>query len=563
MRIRNALAIVPLLAVPALLAQACLSGTCEDASKECPSGPFRAADPNAKTGGNGAIGGGSGQSGLTTGGSGVGSGDSVGGSSNTGGGAGAPAKVCDTTKLPSEEPCLIDEMYGVFVSQADGGAPDGSRAKPFATISAAVTAVRVGKKRIYVCAGPAAYNEQVALASADNGLQMFGAFTCANGWIADGNVKASVKGPASGALRMDTVANARLEGFQFESADAADGQGESSYGAFVKDSTNVVLSGVNIVVGKGGKGANGASPPAQGNKATSGFPGLGSCASTTEALGGNGGLGTCAPINVAGGRGGNAGSSAAPSGGSGVNGEPVALLGEPASGEPGIGEAQTSWTCATVGLGNRGADGLPGMIGPAGALGHLASTGLFLPGDGITGGPGTSGKGGGGGGGSKVVATCTNPTKLGASGGGGGAGGCGGEGGKPGGGGGASIALVSYNSKLTLRGVDLDARNGGQGGTGSAGQDGSMGGSGGPGGGKYDGGKAACDGGDGGVGGKGGSGGGGTGGSSIGIAYTGTAPSKLMNVTFAIPATQAPGGAGGGLDNAGADGDKAEEKQFI
>src|SRR2546428_12502933 len=60
---------------------------------------------------------------------------------------------CDITKQTKDEPCLITEGVGVFVSSSFGSAQgDGSRAKPLASIQAGIELARTTKKRVYVCA---------------------------------------------------------------------------------------------------------------------------------------------------------------------------------------------------------------------------------------------------------------------------------------------------------------------------------------------------------------------------------------------------------------------------
>ncbi len=532
MRIRNALAIAPLLAVPALLAQACLSGTCEDASKECPSGPFHAANPNAKTGGNGAVGGGAGQSGLTTGGAAA----NPGGMSSGVGGAGAPARVCDATKLPSEEPCLIDEMYGVFVSPlGNDGTGDGSRKKPFASIGKGIMSVRADHRRVYVCAPANALTTPVEIGIEDKGLQLFGDFRCADGWVSGVDISTKITSNAAGALLISQSENIRIEGFEFAAADAVD-SGGSSYGAFVKGSTNVVFSHVKITAGKGKAGSDGVTWPEAAAKGTDGNAGKNACS------GDNAGAipvqNQCAIGTSLGGKGGDGGALTG-SGGNAAPGSPNA----PPLGNGGVGQTGGSLQCAPgVGLGYPGQDGVDaGPANGASAMGVLSTSG-YQPQDGSTGLSGAIGGGGGGGGGAKAPATCGNGVLVaGASGGSGGAGGCGGSAGGGGKGGGGSFALVSIGSTITLDTVTLATSDGGTGGKGGKGQIGGVGG--------QPGAAAAgvsslasCAGGMGGKGGNGGDGGGGAGGPSIGIAYTGTAPTELAQTVAITVAASALGG---------------------
>jgi hypothetical protein len=124
-------------------------------------------------------------------------------------------------------------------------------------------------------------------------------------------------------------------------------------------------------------------------------------------------------------------------------------------------------------------------------------------------------------------------------------GGCGGTAGTGGTGGGASVAVLSWNTKLTLDACTLLAGAGGAGGKGAAA------GAGGPG---KDGGKGGMgngsigkggNGGTGGYGGRGGSGSGGTGGPSAAIVYSGTAPALLNKSTLTPSQTKSAMGSGG------------------
>jgi len=74
--------------------------------------------------------------------------------------------VCDPSKEPKDDPCVLDDAYGLFVAASaradmeldagDGGAPpsgaDGSMSHPYATIGQALANLG-NKTRIYVCNG--------------------------------------------------------------------------------------------------------------------------------------------------------------------------------------------------------------------------------------------------------------------------------------------------------------------------------------------------------------------------------------------------------------------------
>jgi hypothetical protein len=163
-----------------------------------------------------------------------------------------------------------------------------------------------------------------------------------------------------------------------------------------------------------------------------------------------------------------------------------------------------------------GGHGWPGLDGANGSglgrftrAGYIASTSTGMPG-----GDGLPGAGGGG-----QAGTTT------ADGVGGGAGGCGGRGGAGGTAGGGSIAVLSFDSALTLDRVEIVGGRGGTGGQGGQGAQGTLGGTGG------------APGGNGAAGGHGGRGGSGP---SIGIAYSGNPPARI-NTTISLA------GSNGGL----------------
>src|SRR5450432_847177 len=99
----------------------------------------------------------------------------------TGGDAGAglvdaqPPPNCDATKLPTEDACVITEAFGVFVSSTFGNDAnaDGSRSKPFATLSKGIAAAKQANRNVYACAEK--YPENVEFA---DGVSVFGYFWC-------------------------------------------------------------------------------------------------------------------------------------------------------------------------------------------------------------------------------------------------------------------------------------------------------------------------------------------------------------------------------------------------
>lgn len=467
------------------------------------------------TGGAGAAGGaggtsGTGGTGNTGGTSGTGGTGGAGGVSGSGGTAGTDAGQCDTTKTPSQEACLVDDQYAVFVNGTVATTGTGTKASPFKTVTEALGAA--AGKLILVC--DTTYDEQVKLTA---GVKLFGGFSCTT-WSYETGKRAVVKPTAKGnALSIDSVSSAVLiEDMEFTSADGTLA-GESSVAAMVNASTDVKLHRVKLAAGKGVTGGNGVLVPYT-------YP-------AQNALNGNG-----ATLLA----GGAVKQCACPAGdqsigGAGASG-PTAKAGDDGFPSLGGGQGGTPGSCGGTGTGKDGSPA-PAATAAAGAstLGTLSSSG-WAPSKGTAGGAGGAGQGGGGG-----ASAATG------GGGGGGCGGCGGVGGPPGGGGGASVALIALSSAISVdAGSELVATDAGDGGSGSAGQPGQTDvgfyGAGTP---------PACGGGSGGPGGAGGAGGGGAGGISVPVVWKGTAAPTIdgsAKLTFGKKGNKGIGGKAGSND---------------
>lgn len=481
-------------------------GTDSGATGEGASGGASASGGSAGDGGEAAEGGASGQGSVT------------------GGDGGTPGETsCDPSLTPSEAACVIDEAHGVFVAP-DGNdeAGDGSRAHPYATIARAVTAALSHGKRVYACANGGPYAESVSIVSA-SALQMFGGFSCSD-WTYDTNAKSEIASPSPIALRIDEVTSLRIEDFHFQAADAVLA-GDSSIGAFITNSTQVVLQRTLLAAGYGMSGSNGtltafayaSAESLDGNDETADEPGTGGEAKVCA----------CQTLTSTGGAGG-------PPDASGLPGE----MGLP---DYGAGAGGTPPECST-GRGSNGAPAPPGPPSPgANRLGVVTSAG-WEPAAGSDGATGKPGQGGGGG--ASLARSPADPRGEPLfHGGGGGCGGCGGNGGKKGTGGGASIAMLVIDSSVDLDSSSLSAGNGGNGGSGHEGQlgqgeDGTRTGSGGT---SI---RRSCAGGAGGAGAKGGAGGGGAGGISVGILWSG-ATTPLVLATSITVGDAGSGGLGG------------------
>jgi hypothetical protein len=476
------------------------------------------------------------------------------GTTGAGGQGGAGSTMC-TGDVADDPLCWTTNELGVFVSSdiGDDVAGDGTREAPYATITKGIASA--AGKNVYVCLGAAdAYAEKITITAATDGVRLYGGFECDN-WSHDVTRYVTVESPEPIALRIQSLnEGARIENVRFFASDgtAAD---KSSFGAFVTDSSGVVLRRVEITAGDGAdgepggpgsKGADGAAaaagqdgePSACGGTPTDGVPGKWD-APVCGSKGGNGGQGVLDD-----------------NGANGFNGTPSSNVTPPNSVNRGVG-------ATTAAAGDNGGPGASGNHGPlaeqSAALGTFAATG-YSPASGKAGTDGFPGQGGGGGGGSKGSATC-----RGASGGAGGMGGCGGTAGGPGLGGGASVGLFSWNSEVSLDACVIASGSGGSGGAGGKGGGGGAGAEGGSGG-KGDVGNGiavAGRGGLGGSGGNGGSGSGGTGGPSYAIAFSGTKPSYTLPDTTLTEGTGGDPGIGGQVLDAkapdGSVGDSAPE----
>jgi hypothetical protein len=469
---------------------------------------------------------------------------------------------CPANATPRTNPCIISSTYGVFVAPASEGGSDqegtGTEISPYASIAMAMG--HANGKRIYVCAGM--YTEQVAVDPSVDGIQIYGGLECPGApSVGDGGAEASVPAwtytgapavfaPTATGYVFDVerlVKGAHFEDLDLRAA-ATSSPSSSSIAVLVNTSMNVSFTHIIAEGGAAGAGAGGGAPPtnacpssltgAPNSGATAGTGAKCSCPLFGSSTGGNGKphLGATTPDEI----GSSIPATAMPLGQPGPNGSGIML------------------PCSAGQQGQNGSDGTGGNPGLSGTLTGIGWS--IMPGaNGTVADPGQ----GGGGGGANANAGA-----------GGGAGGCGGNGGLGGGGGGASIAIALVASDATFTAITLTSGAGGVGGTGGDGEAGQGGGSGGT---------AnpptvfsSCSGGPGGAGGSGGGGGGGAGGPSVGIGWSGTAPtidgvSVTSGMTLPIPsgytgpsmvAQGGMGGGGGGHGNQGPQGSVAAVLQL-
>jgi hypothetical protein len=450
-----------------------------------------------------------------------------------GGGSRNDAVVCDPTKSPHDDPCVIDNAYGVFVSASGRDGATGTMADPLRTLGQGIAAALQRSGRVYVCQGT--YTEQVVLDAQHDAVSLYGGLDCAAGWRWTGNPSQAQASGERFALRVDaTTKPVVVEDMAFSVQDATGpddaGVGQSSIAAFVShESAGLTLRRVVLSAGNGADGASGRGPPP-----TNWYsPDAGDLQGNAPD-GGTGGVAKDCKCQVwgdtAGGAGGNAGDLAG-DGGPGVASPPANPQGL-SDGTGGAGyPAGTLGSC--VG-GREGANGqsraLAADAGPV-APGVL-SLGGWSPSAGADGLAGNPGQGGGGGGGGRT-----------GGGGGGGCGGCGGAGGLGGAGGGGSIALLVLDAVLDVQETMFVTRRAGNGGNGSAGENGSAAGVGNVG---------ACGGGGGGNGAGGQGGGGGAGGISVTVLSSAASritidsASKLSTGQAGLGGTPGDGGAAGG-----------------
>jgi hypothetical protein len=466
--------------------------------------------------------------------------------------------VCDPKSDPGDDPCVLDDALGVFVSASapDGGS--GGKADPLKTITLGIAkAANLNKSRVYVCGG--SYKEQVVLDSAHDGVSIYGGLACLDGWSWTG-AQTQVTAPTSlYALRLDSLAkSADIEDLTFVAPDAigqdAAGAGNSSIAAFVHGAT-VNLRRVVLIAGKGADGASGADGTSRPNYTGPAPAGGAQVWTTISGLfspisGGDGGTNQCTVFgSSAGGKGGlGCASAAGVQGGAGSAGTANPQPPVTAAGRDGLPKGMTmvgdAGAAMMVTANDPGADGVARDGGVAAQDYGILSPSGWMPaagGDGAPGGPGQGGAGAA----DPLYGQCSVAQPS-LGGGGGGAGGCGGAGGKGGGGGGASIALASVDSTMSLTDCILSTSAAGSGGAGGAGQDGQPGGAGGDVSGAS---QLHAVGGAGGNGAGGSGGAGGTGGISVGILYLGSMIQSDMATTestrLGVPGAAGAAGPGG------------------
>src|SRR5882672_5183295 len=326
---------------------------------------------------------------------------------------------CDPTKSPLDDPCVVVEAYGVFVSPTGSDANQGTRPAPVLTIGRGMDVAKAAGKRVYVCAG--SYAEQLVVAASRDGVNVYGGLDCARWTYAAANKVVVAPARAGYALELDGLqAGVTFEDIEFDTQSANSGNpGESSIAVFARGSQKVALHRVTMVASSATDGSSGASggPSPDGGTTTDPSNWFGTPPNYAELNGSNATDGGAAASRACTCR--DASRSKGGQGGA-ANG-PMPSAGEPLYGDAGPGAAGIDGNqCNSQGGGGSGGDAPVAAVDtPSTSLGACSASG-WTPGVGAAGAGGKPGQGGGGGGNGRLSS---------GSGGGGACGGCGGAGG--------------------------------------------------------------------------------------------------------------------------------------
>ena len=377
----------------------------------------------------------------------------------------------------------ITEEHGVFVAPSGRDTNDGARARPLATLNAAITVAAKAGKIVFACTGK--YPE--ALVVSDS-ISVIGGLDCADpsSWKT-GAAASRIESPTSPAVTARSITTeTRLESLDIVAPDVS-APSASSIGLFADHAAKLTVASSTITAGNGANGTNGAAgvqltpSVARGAASRAQFTcpqgvarNLNPCwngitNTWLNVPGGAGGDGTC---------GGADGHNASPGSRGGAGGmmesvyfgsveKPNPFYELVVNGDPNYTDKPGG-----AGTGAAGVDGTNGA--PASALGTLTADG-YVPQDGRPGTDGQPGAGGHGGAGTAVTGTPTiamgqsHAVVAGQGGPGGGAGGCPGLAGGAGTGGGASLGVALLESAVVLDGVTVTAKAGGIAGRGTFG----------------------------------------------------------------------------------------------
>ena len=166
--------------------------------------------------------------------------------------------VCDVDTAPSDDPCVIDDAFGVFVSLEGDDTAAGTMDDPFRTIEHALSEVDV-PGIVFLC-GQDFGEENVTIPA---GVNVYGGLDCSDGWAWTGT-RASFTGGEIGA-RVVGTGSTRIDDIDITAVDAT-GISGSSIGLLVVDA-EIAIRRADITAGDG---ANGVSSPSIGGTETDG-----------------------------------------------------------------------------------------------------------------------------------------------------------------------------------------------------------------------------------------------------------------------------------------------------
>ncbi len=371
---------------------------------------------------------------------------------------GDAADAGELVGLPPPPPAKQDEVtddFGIFVSKGAAAGGDGTRAKPFTTISEGLDKAETVKKRLYVCAGT--YPEAVILR---NGVSIIGNLKCVDPskWEIS-EARTTVVSPTSPAVTAQAIATAtRVDGLEVI-APAGTETEPSSIALLAVDSPGLTMTLGKLEAGAGRNGTDGISPTPFSQVLVSPVQGA---AAPAECFRNNTNV-RCSETSYSQ-RGGQPGGR--------IQCYQGVASGPLSSG--GYGGSSTVFrpnSNAAIVFGTAGLDGTPGggpgVPGSSSAGGEFSATG-FVRGDGVKGTDGSLGQAGKGG--TPNVLSEPGPALSGVTwgwNGGGGAGGCAGLAGTAGTGGGASTAALLVRSPVRFEKMTLRSMKGGNGGRGT------------------------------------------------------------------------------------------------
>ncbi|MBP9114643.1 MAG: hypothetical protein KBF88_17635, partial [Polyangiaceae bacterium] len=102
---------------------------------------------------------------------------------------------CDPKLSPLEDPCVVTDAFGVFVSPNAAASGDGTQKAPFNDLRVAFArAISTSKPNVFLCGTHKAEGVEVP-----DGLHVFGAFECnAAKWVLSQSVRAKIESLGSG-----------------------------------------------------------------------------------------------------------------------------------------------------------------------------------------------------------------------------------------------------------------------------------------------------------------------------------------------------------------------------